>query len=40
MMPVKGPVQAVVNSWKYLQRNVYFMLAGLGMIVTGQIPLI
>ena len=39
MFPVKNPVQAVSASWNYLQKNVYFMVAGLGMIVTGQIPL-
>ena len=39
MMPAKNPVQAIKSSWSYLVRNVSFMLVGLGMILTNQIPL-
>jgi len=39
IMPVNSPVSAVTKSWSYLSRNVYYMVSGLGMIVTGQIPL-
>lgn len=37
--PVKSPTEAIVKSWNYLEQNGYYMLKGLGMIVTGQIPL-
>ena len=36
---VKGPVNAVKKSWTYLAQNSYYMVRGLGLIVTGQIPL-
>lgn len=36
---VNGPVSAVVKSWDYLYRNSSYMVKGLGLIVTGQIPL-
>ncbi|MDD3013697.1 MAG: RIP metalloprotease RseP [Candidatus Gastranaerophilales bacterium] len=39
IIPVNNPVTAVTKSWGYLSRNVYYMVSGLGMIVTGQIPL-
>lgn len=39
IIPVNNPVSAVTKSWSYLSRNVYYMVGGLGMIVTGQIPL-
>lgn len=39
IIPVSSPVLAVKESWSYLSRNVYYMISGLGMIVTGQIPL-
>jgi len=39
IIPVKNPVSAVTKSWSYLSRNIYYMVSGLGMIVTGQIPL-
>jgi len=39
IMPVTSPATAVTKSWSYLSRNVYYMVGGLGMIITGQIPL-
>lgn len=36
---VKGPVSAVTKSWDYLSQNSYYMVKGLGLIITGQIPL-
>jgi len=36
---VKSPADAMVKSWDYLQRNAVYMVKGLWMIVTGQIPL-
>lgn len=36
---VNSPVSAVVKSWDYLYRNSSYMVKGLGLIVTGQIPL-
>lgn len=39
IVPVTSPVSAIKESWTYLSRNVYYMIGGLGMIVTNQIPL-
>ncbi len=39
METVNSPVNAVTKSWDYLYRNSYYMVKGLGMIITGQIPL-
>ncbi len=36
---VRNPVDAVVKSWNYLYQNTYYMVKGLGLIMTGQIPL-
>ncbi|OGI03458.1 MAG: hypothetical protein A2Y25_10700 [Candidatus Melainabacteria bacterium GWF2_37_15] len=36
---VQSPGDAVVKSWNYLHRNAAYMVKGLWMIVTGQIPL-
>lgn len=36
---VKSPGDAIVKSWDYLQRNAVYMVKGLWMIITGQIPL-
>lgn len=36
---VKSPVSAVKKSWTYLYQNSYYMVKGLGLIITGQIPL-
>jgi regulator of sigma E protease len=38
-IPVTSSVAAVKESWSYLSRNVYYMVSGLGMIISGQIPL-
>jgi len=38
-MPVKSAQDAIVKSWDYLQRNAVYMVKGLGMIFTGQIPM-
>ena len=39
IVPVKGTVSAITESWKYLFRNSYYMVNGLWKIITGQIPL-
>ena len=36
---VKSPTDALVGSWDYVQRNAVYMVKGLGMIITGHIPL-
>ena len=36
---VSSPIEAVVKSWDYLQRNANYMVKGLWMIITGKIPL-
>lgn len=36
---VTSAKEAVSKSWNYLQRNAFYMVKGLWMIVTGQIPL-
>lgn len=36
---VKDPKSAVIKSWNYLSYNSYYMVKGLGLIITGQIPL-
>jgi len=36
---VKSPADAIVGSWDYVQRNSVYMVKGLCMIITGQIPL-
>ena len=36
---VKSPTDAVVKSWDYLERNAVYMVQGLWMIVSGQVPL-
>lgn len=38
-IPVKGPVSVVTKSWDYLSQNSIYMVKGLGLIITGQIPL-
>jgi len=36
---VNSPISAVTKSWDYLYMNSYYMVKGLGLIITGQIPL-
>ncbi len=36
---VTSSSDAVIKSWDYLQRNAVYMVRGLWMIITGQIPL-
>ena len=36
---VNSPISAVTKSWDYLYMNSSYMIKGLGLIVTGQIPL-
>lgn len=36
---VNSPASAVEKSWNYLAYNSYYMVKGLGLIITGQIPL-
>ena len=36
---ITGPVTAVKKSWDYLYKNSYYMVKGLGLIITGKIPL-
>lgn len=36
---VNSPITAVTKSWDYLYRNSTYMVQGLGLIVTGKIPL-
>ena len=36
---VNSPASAVKKSWNYLAYNSYYMVKGLGLIITGQIPL-
>ena len=36
---VNSPVSAITKSWDYLYKNSYYMVQGLGLIVTGKIPL-
>lgn len=36
---VTGPLSAIEKSWDYLYRNSYYMVKGLGLIITGKIPL-
>lgn len=38
-MPVTGPITALTSSWDFLYRNTGYMVSGLGLIITGQIPL-
>ncbi len=38
-MPVSTVSDAFIRSWDYLQRNAVYMIKGLWMIITGQIPL-
>ncbi|MCK7502910.1 MAG: site-2 protease family protein [Desulfobacterales bacterium] len=40
-VPIKvtGPISAVTGAWDSLYRNTVYMIKGLGMIFTGQIPL-
>ena len=38
-IPVTGPVSAINGAGDFLYRNTNYMISGLGMIVTGQIPL-
>ncbi|OGI17802.1 MAG: RIP metalloprotease RseP [Candidatus Melainabacteria bacterium RIFOXYA2_FULL_32_9] len=37
-IPVTGPISSIKGSWDFLYRNTNYMVSGLGMIVTGQIP--
>jgi len=36
---ITSPVSAVSKSWTYLRQNTSYMVRGLGLIITGQIPL-
>jgi len=36
---INSPAAAVTKSWNYLYKNSYYMVKGLGLMITGQIPL-
>ncbi len=36
---IKNPIDGVEKSWNYLYQNTNYMVKGLGLIVTGQVPL-
>lgn len=36
---INSPITAITKSWNYLYENSNYMVRGLGLIITGQIPL-